>query len=132
MVCDEQGLLGHELFAIDGCKLPSNASKAHSGTFKELEQKTVNIRKQIRYCVSEHKKPDGRKPHERERKRRLAQSVDTLEKHFQKIDAFLKMSSPRMGHGKKRKEVKVILPITNPPRCIPVRQRSRATATSLW
>ena len=106
MVCDQQGLLGHELFAIDGCKLPSNASKAHSGTFKELEQKAVKIRKQIRYCVSEHKKLDGRKPHERERKRRLAQSVDTLEKHFQKIDNLLKMSSPRMGHGKKRKEVK--------------------------
>ena len=27
LICDEQGLLGHELFAIDGCKMPSNASK---------------------------------------------------------------------------------------------------------
>jgi len=32
--CDEQGLLGHELFAIDGCKMSSNASKEVSGTFK--------------------------------------------------------------------------------------------------
>jgi len=27
LVCHEQGLLGNELFAIDGCKMPSNAAK---------------------------------------------------------------------------------------------------------
>lgn len=32
MVCDAQGLIGGELFAIDGVKLPSNASKERSGT----------------------------------------------------------------------------------------------------
>ncbi|MFX5839343.1 transposase, partial [Acinetobacter baumannii] len=32
LVCDRQGLIGRELFAIDGVKLPSNASKAKSGT----------------------------------------------------------------------------------------------------
>jgi transposase len=32
MICDAQGLIGREMFAIDGCKLPSNASKSWSGT----------------------------------------------------------------------------------------------------
>ncbi len=27
MTCDEMGLIGKEMFAVDGCKLPSNASK---------------------------------------------------------------------------------------------------------
>lgn len=27
LVCDQQGLLGNELLAIDGCKMPSNAAK---------------------------------------------------------------------------------------------------------
>jgi transposase len=27
LICDDQGLLGKELFAIDGCKMPSNAAK---------------------------------------------------------------------------------------------------------
>ena len=27
MICDEEGLIGRNLFAIDGCKLKSNASK---------------------------------------------------------------------------------------------------------
>ena len=39
LVCDQQGLLGNELFAIDGCKMSSNAAKEHSGTVKELEEK---------------------------------------------------------------------------------------------
>ncbi len=32
LVCDNQGLIGREMFAIDGVKLPSNASKEKSGT----------------------------------------------------------------------------------------------------
>jgi transposase len=32
LVCDRQGLIGREMFAIDGVKLPSNAAKAKSGT----------------------------------------------------------------------------------------------------
>ncbi|WP_226705228.1 IS1182 family transposase [Microbulbifer elongatus] len=106
MVCDQQGLLGNELFAIDGCKMSSNASKEHSGTFKELEQKRDKIRKKIRRCLKEHKKLDGRKPAEQERKQRLAQAAETLQKHFEKIDQFLKTAAPRMGQGKKPKEVK--------------------------
>ncbi|WP_237066880.1 transposase [Microbulbifer guangxiensis] len=106
MVCDQQGLLGNELFAIDGCKMSSNASKEHSGTFKELEAKRTKIRKKIQHCLKEHKKLDGRKPAERERKQRLAQATETLQKHFDKIDQFLKTAAPRMGQGKQPKEVK--------------------------
>jgi transposase len=32
VVCDRQGLIGRELFAIDRVKLPANASKARSGS----------------------------------------------------------------------------------------------------
>ena len=32
MTCDAQGLIGRDMFAIDGVKLPSNASKQKSGT----------------------------------------------------------------------------------------------------
>lgn len=36
LVCDEQGLIGREMFAVDGVKLPSNASKEWSGTLAEF------------------------------------------------------------------------------------------------
>ncbi|MGA8141894.1 MAG: transposase [Desulfobaccales bacterium] len=36
LVCEEMNLLGGTMFALDGCKLPSNASKEWSGTLGEL------------------------------------------------------------------------------------------------
>jgi transposase len=35
MTCDRLGLIGRTMFAIDGVKLPSNASKERSGTHAE-------------------------------------------------------------------------------------------------
>ncbi|MBN4054499.1 transposase [Nitrospira defluvii] len=40
LICDEMGLIGKEMFAIDGCKLPSNASKEWSGTKADFAGKT--------------------------------------------------------------------------------------------
>jgi transposase len=37
--CDELELITGEMFAVDGCKLPSNASKEWSGTIGELIKK---------------------------------------------------------------------------------------------
>ncbi len=37
-VCDAEGLIGREMFAIDGVKLPSNASKQRSGTRADFER----------------------------------------------------------------------------------------------
>lgn len=106
LVCDEQGLLGHELIAIDGCKMPSNASKEHSGTLVELAHKRDKIARYIQECMKEHKILDKRKPREKERKERLDKTLAKLDKHFDKIDQFLKTAEPRMGRGKYSKEVK--------------------------
>src|SRR3970040_2006476 len=40
-ICDRQGLIGREMFAIDGVKLPSNASKRRSGTRSEFERQAA-------------------------------------------------------------------------------------------
>lgn len=106
LVCDQEGLLGHDLLAIDGCKMSSNAAKEHSGTLNELAQKRDKIRKRIRHCMKEHKHLDKRKPRERERKERLEKNLASLDKHYKKIDQFLKTAAPRRGQGKKSKEVK--------------------------
>lgn len=106
LICDEEGLIGNELFAIDGCKLPSNASKEWSGTLDELKQKRDKIKKKIRHCIKEHKKLDRRRSDAKARSQRLEQSIDTLDKAFTKIDQFLKTASPRMGKAKQCREVK--------------------------
>jgi len=95
LICDEQGLLGHELLAIDGCKMPSNAAKEWSGTFKELEQKREKIKRQIRHHMAEHQQRDKHESRDEERKKRAEQAIDTLNNAHDKIDHFLKSQSPR-------------------------------------
>ena len=52
MVCEEEELLGGTHFSLDGLKLSSNASKEHSGTFKELANKREKIRRQIQHHLN--------------------------------------------------------------------------------
>jgi transposase len=105
-VCHEQGLLGYELFATDGCKLPSNAAKTWSGTHKELNDKKEKIEKLIKYHTDKHQALDQLNDFEVEEAEQLQQSIETLEKAAKKIDDFLATNEPRMGQGKYPKEVK--------------------------
>jgi len=106
LVCHQQGLLGNELFAIDGCKLPSNAAKEWSGTFKELEAKRKKLQKQIHHCLKEHRKLDKKDPEQKARAERVQQTIETLDAAFDKVDRFLKTQTPRMGQGKRATEIK--------------------------
>jgi len=106
LICHEQGLLGNELFAIDGCKLPSNASKEWSGTFKELKQKRAKLQKLIRHHMREHRRIDKYEKADEERRKRTEQTLDTLNKAHDKIDEFLKTEEPRVGKSIRQLEVK--------------------------
>jgi len=105
-VCDEQGLLGYELFATDGCKLPSNAAKTWSGTHEELKHKQEKLEKLIEYHIEKHQALDQANAFEVEEAKRIEQSIETLEKAAKKIEGFLADNEPRMGQGKRPKEVK--------------------------
>lgn len=106
LMCHQEGLLGNELFAIDGCKLPGNASKEWSGTFKELERKRDKLRKLIRHHLNRHQRVDAEQTGDAEREARTQQTIDTLSAAADRIDDFLKKSEPRMGKGRRVKEVK--------------------------
>jgi transposase len=43
LICDRMGLIGREMFAIDGVKLPSNASKAKSGTRTDFQRQAAKM-----------------------------------------------------------------------------------------
>jgi transposase len=59
MICDKEGLIGRHMFAIDGCKIKSNASKEYSGTFEELTRKEVKLRKASQRILARHQAQDG-------------------------------------------------------------------------
>jgi transposase len=59
LVCEEQQLLGGTGFALDGLKLPSNASKAWSGTLEELKHKQEKLEAKIAQLLAEHQQVDA-------------------------------------------------------------------------
>jgi transposase len=58
LVCHELKLIGGKMFAIDGCRLPSNASKEYSGTKEELMEKYKKIKKICREILKKHREND--------------------------------------------------------------------------
>jgi transposase len=60
LVCEEMGLLGGTVFALDGLRLPSNASKQWSGTRSELEGRKDRIEAKVRRLLTEHTEEDKR------------------------------------------------------------------------
>ena len=108
LVCHEQGLIGHDLIAIDGCKLPSDAAKEWSGTLEELTHKRDKLRGQVDRKLKEHQALDklGEKADSCERQRKVQKTLDTLSHAHDKVADFIATASPRMGNGQRRKEVK--------------------------
>lgn len=58
LVCDRQGLIGRELFAIDGVKLPSNASKSKSGKRSDFEREAAKMEAVVRQMTASHAASD--------------------------------------------------------------------------
>jgi len=104
LVCDQQGLIGHELIAIDGCKMPSDASKQWSGTFAELRAKQDKIRTKLDFALKEQIRLDA--AGENDRAARQKKTAESLARAAEKIDVFLEAEEPCMGQGKKPTEVK--------------------------
>ena len=59
-LCDAQGLIGREMFAIDGVKLPSNASKAKSGTRAEFARQAAKLEGEVRKMLERHREADDK------------------------------------------------------------------------
>ena len=100
MICDEMGLIGKNMFAIDGCKLPSNASKDWSGTKAELKRKMKKMEKAVKKILKKHREQDinctdlqvvdGEK-----------QYIETLKTRIEKIRTFLRDNDDKIGKSGK-------------------------------
>jgi transposase len=96
MVCDEMGLIGKEMFAVDGCKMPSNASKEWSGTKEELQRKKEKMEKAVREIIKRHKEMDDSEAN-REVIEQETHYVETIKKNVKKIKQWLKENDDKPG-----------------------------------
>ena len=92
LVCDQMNLIGKEMFAIDGVKLPSNASKEWSGTKEELSHKKEKMEEAIRKVMARHKEVDEQNIPPQEE-----QYIATLAENVKKIRTFLAENDDKPG-----------------------------------
>jgi transposase len=59
LICDRMGLIGREMFAIDGVKLPSNASKSRSGTRADFARQADKMEAAARAMLARHRENDA-------------------------------------------------------------------------
>jgi transposase len=96
LVCDEMGLIGKEMFAVDGCKMPSNASKEWSGTKEELRHKKEKMEQAVRQIIKRHREVDAREKDTGtiEQEERY---IETVRKKAKKIKEWLKDNDDKPG-----------------------------------
>ncbi|KAF7597694.1 MAG: hypothetical protein CGU29_17200 [Candidatus Dactylopiibacterium carminicum] len=81
-LCDRQGLIGREMFAIDGGKLRANASKTKSGTRADFQRQADKLETAAQRMLERHRDND-----------RLPVEPDLAEKARQRIASMQKEAS---------------------------------------
>lgn len=92
MYCDELGLIGKEMFAIDGCKMSSNASKEQSGTREDFEKRRAKFRATMDRLVRKHQEQDksGEPDAVPGMRAREEKAIKTLREKASKIEEWLR------------------------------------------
>ena len=103
LVCDEAGLIGREMFAVDGVKMPSNASKTWSGTREDFARKVQKMERAVRHLVKRHREADAAGESTPIQAAREKQ-IDTLKRATKKVKDWLSKNDDKLGAtGKARK-----------------------------
>lgn len=87
MICDRQGLIGRELFAIDGVKLPANVSKARSGNRADFMREADKMEVAVKRIMASHATADIKG--EEAEAAKAARTVERLKAEAAKIRAWL-------------------------------------------
>nr|WP_240754745.1 transposase [Parasulfuritortus cantonensis] len=85
-ICDRQGLIGREMFAIDGVKLPSNASKAKSGSRADFQRQAEKMEQAAAKMLARHQAADTRPDTEAEQE---ARALERLQREAQRLRSWL-------------------------------------------
>jgi transposase len=106
LVCHEMNLLGGTFFALDGSKLPSNASKEWSGKHADLNRKREKIEKKVEQLLTEQVEADKQGDDDVHGDDSIGLSnrkkqIERLKKKAERIEKFLKDNRPKMGRAGK-------------------------------
>lgn len=98
-LCNRQGLIGREMFAIDGVKLPSSASKAKSGTRADFAHQADKLEAAARKMLARHREND-RQPIESDLAEKSRQRAESLNREAAQLRQWL-AANPQDRKGSK-------------------------------
>lgn len=99
MVCQDMELIGGKLFAIDGVKLPSNASKESSGTFADLKRRKEKMQRTVKHLINKHTATDrDEKTSGVADSQKRKKSIEKIKAKIKRINGFLGSQNPKQGN----------------------------------
>ena len=104
LICDRMGLIGREMFAIDGVKLPSNASKSRSGTRADFQRQADKMDAAAKAMLARHRANDTL-PVEPDLAAKELRQIDRLERETAQLRQWLS-DHPEDRKGAKGKVIK--------------------------
>ena len=107
LVCEELGLLGGSEFALDGLKLPSNASMRWSGKMADLQKKKEKIEGLVGQLLEQHIEQDQKEELAESAKERRQRHIERLQKKAAVIEKFLQDNEPKQGRQDKERRSNV-------------------------
>lgn len=104
MIAAQGDLIGAEVFALDGCKIDSNAAKEHSGTHAELRKKMEKLEQRLAAMIEEHREEDREDDGDDQNRPDPPSGIERYQAQIERIKGFLGDHEPRLGA--RGKEVK--------------------------
>jgi len=97
LVCEQENLLGGTFFALDGIKLPGNASMQWSGKISEISNKKHKIEHKVKQLLEEQIKTDQDDSTELPDASNREKQIEKLQKQAERIDQWLKQNDAKIG-----------------------------------
>jgi transposase len=97
LVCEEMNLLGGTEFALDGLKLPSNASKKWSGTVGNLKRKQEKLEDKVRQLLKAQIEADRKEEASQTEHEKRKRQAERLRKKAERIEKWLAEHEAKIG-----------------------------------
>jgi transposase len=97
LVCEQENLLGGTFFALDGLKLPSNASKRWSGTLSDISKKKEKIEQKVKRLLEEQISADKEDRDDFIDPLSRQKQIEKLQKQAEKIEKWLGENDAKIG-----------------------------------
>ena len=95
--CAELKLIGGETFAIDGCRLPSNASIELTGTAEDMGKRLKIYQRMAKKHIAKHKRQDEQGQTDDRTEKRYKERQKAINRQIEKISDFINTMERKKG-----------------------------------